>query len=102
MGCPVCDLEPTFTAHGSIICPRHAPETVGTHCAPLKEAVVRWNDDDNWIQMGADHLKTRDRTVYPFPAHVAKLWIEDEARKRLEGFEPSQAITHAAMRARFD
>ena len=73
-GCPDCGLEPTVTANGGINCDRHGePYKVGVYCAPLAEAVVSWNDDEDWMRMGADPAQASNRPMYEFSGAILTL-----------------------------
>ncbi len=73
-GCPDCGLEPTVKPNGSITCELHpGPHTIGIYCAPLAETVVSWNDDEDWIRMGADPTRASNRPTYEFRGAVHAL-----------------------------
>ena len=70
-GCPSCDRKPVIGPCNRISC-QACQEAPGAGGLTLIESLLSWNDDEDWLRMGAPVDRFGKRTAYTLPPEVVK------------------------------
>lgn len=67
-GCPGCDREPSFSQN-RIRC-EACPDAPSTNGLTVIDSLLSWNDDADWLRLGAPADRLGNRSEHPLPEAV--------------------------------